>query len=652
MFKINKIASNITVDFAAEELKKYLRMMMLDECNVEITYNPDANDGFRLGLMKDFGLDTSDSADTALDDVIYVNCDGEGGIIAGDNPRSVLLAVYEYLRQLGCRWLLPGVDGEYIPEREGLTPVSYRHKPSMRYRGECFEGNAFIESQIEFIDFLPKIGMNAYMMQFEVPTLTYYNHTLNSENDKPRPLSERQASQWKRQLEAEMAKRGIQFHDIGHGFTTAPFNIPKISQVPSGKTIDSLLTDEQRGYLAQINGKRGMFTPNGYFTTNFCMSNPKARETVSCYVRDFLKKHLNIDYLHVWLADGTNNHCECDECRKMIPSDYYVILLNEMDEKLTEAGIDTKITFICYVDTFWAPIIEKIKNPNRFSLLFAPIFRSYAYSMPGGRGNTVLEPYKRNKNVFPPDLASSLDYLDEWKRAYNGPIIAFEYHFWRHYDYSLSGQMQARLLYDDVNVYKEAGLEGIIQCGSQRSLFPNGLRYYSYARAMFDTSLTYEEIEEDYLSHAYGACWRDVRDYLLKLEEALPFDFFSRDEARGRKNAHYDPERAKTISSIRDITRDGRELISQNCESDYRVQAVAMMLLEKHADYCDLISDWMAEKARGEIENAEKLLEKARVEFGKYEQEIKKYYDHDLIFSELGHCQKTKPYTSENVVLL
>ena len=652
MLKIYKITSNITVDFAAEELKKYLRMMMLDEGNVEIAYNPDAKNGFRLGLMENFGLDTSDVEDTALDDILYADCTSDGGIIAGDNPRSVLLSVYEYLRHLGCRWLLPGVDGEYIPEVKNLAPVSYRHKPSMRYRGECFEGDCYQESQLEFLDFMPKIGMNVYMTQHEDPRYLYYKHKYNTENAKPTNISERQALQWKRQLESEMEKRGIQFHDIGHGFTTGPFNLPKQSQVPEGQTYDSLLTDEQRGYIAEMNGKREMAGHAPYLTTNFCMSNPKAREIVSCYVRDFLKKHANIDYLHVWLADGINNHCECKECQKMVPSDFYVILLNEMDEILTEAGIDTKIVFICYVDTFWAPLIEKIKNPKRFALLFAPIYRSYAYSMPGGRGNTVIEPYKRNQNVFPPDLASSLDYLDEWKRAYDGPVIAFEYHFWRHYAYSLSGQMQARLLYDDVKVYKEAGLEGIIQCGSQRSLFPNGFRYYSYARAMFDTSLTYEEIEEDYLSHAYGTCWRDIRDYLLKLEEALPFDFFSRDEARGRVNCHYDPERAEKISSIRDITKDGRKIIDANCDSDYRVQNVSMMLLDLHADYCDLISDWMAAKARGEIEEAAKLLELARVEFGKHEIELMRYFDHTLVFSELGYCQTTKSKVNNNVINL
>ena len=38
MFYINKITSNSTVDFAAEELKKYLRMMMPEGGDVKIAY--------------------------------------------------------------------------------------------------------------------------------------------------------------------------------------------------------------------------------------------------------------------------------------------------------------------------------------------------------------------------------------------------------------------------------------------------------------------------------------------------------------------------------------------------------------------------------------------------------------------------------------
>ena len=120
MYRIFKITSNTTIDFAAEELKKYIRMMMPRCGEVPISYAPDAKDGFRIGLMSDFGLDTSDAEDTLLDDIIYINIDENGGIIAGSNPVATLIAVYRYLRFCGCRWLFPGIDGEWISMVEKL----------------------------------------------------------------------------------------------------------------------------------------------------------------------------------------------------------------------------------------------------------------------------------------------------------------------------------------------------------------------------------------------------------------------------------------------------------------------------------------------------------------------------------------------------
>ena len=95
MYTIKKITSSPIVDFAAEELKKYLRMMKPRAGEIKIEYAPDATEGFRLGVMSDFGLDTSEAPDIELDDIIHIDTDEKGGIIAGSNARSVLLAVYK-----------------------------------------------------------------------------------------------------------------------------------------------------------------------------------------------------------------------------------------------------------------------------------------------------------------------------------------------------------------------------------------------------------------------------------------------------------------------------------------------------------------------------------------------------------------------------
>ena len=99
MYNIYRINADSVIDFAALELKKYLRMMMPRCGEIKVEFNLKAKDGFRLGLMSDFGIDP-DVDDVNLDDVIYVETDENGGIIAGSNARSVLFAVYRFLKEI------------------------------------------------------------------------------------------------------------------------------------------------------------------------------------------------------------------------------------------------------------------------------------------------------------------------------------------------------------------------------------------------------------------------------------------------------------------------------------------------------------------------------------------------------------------------
>ena len=392
MYTIYKITSHPTVDFAAEELKKYLRMMMPECGEIFIKYDPDAKDGLRLGLMADFGLDTSEAEDLFLDDILHIDTDGENGIIAGSNHRSVLLSVYRFLRENGCRWFFPGVDGEYIPMQD-VKPTKYHKMADCRYRGQCNEGAEYQPNMMEIIDFQPKIGMNVFMMEFDNPKAYYdfyYNANHNHANRAAEPVTAVTTKQWKRQCEAELSKRSLQFHDMGHGWTAEPFGLDSSDGWVSGEQAN---LESARKYLAEINGVRELWGGVA-LNTQFCMSNPEARSIVAKYVTEYAYKHQNADYLHVWLADGSHNHCECAACRQKTPSDWYVMLMNEIDERLTARDLSTRVVFICYTDTTWAPLEEKIKNTKRFSFLLAPITRVYTSPVPQELPKIKLTPFE------------------------------------------------------------------------------------------------------------------------------------------------------------------------------------------------------------------------------------------------------------------
>jgi len=627
MYGINKITSHPTVDFAAEELKKYLRMMMPRCGEILIKYAPDANGGFRLGLMADFGIDTSEAPDIELDDILYIDTDTRGGIIAGSNPRSVLLAVYKYLTLNGCRWLFPGIDGELIPIKN-IEPTKYHKMADCRFRGQCNEGAEAQHLMMEAIDFAPKIGMNVFMMEFDNPRCyydTYYYHTFNTENRTPEPVSPETVLQWKRQCEVEIAKRGLQFHDIGHGWTAEAFGIDTSDGWVTHD--DGHIPEESRQFVAMVDGKRGLHHGIA-LATNFCMSCSKARGMVVNRIADYAERATNVDYLHVWLADGRNGHCECEECRKKIPSDWYVIMLNELDTELTRRQLATRIVLICYTDTTWAPKTAFIKNPGRFSLLVAAINRDFTKPLSKNVdiSKIVLPPFELNKTLPPKSFEEYIAHQKRWEKTCSLKSFAYEYHFWwpGFRDLGLFGM--TKVIHDDIVGYKSNGFYGVIEDGSQRSFFPNGLAFFVFSSTLFDTAAEHEELVTDYFSHAYGEDYKEVIEFFVRLGDAVPFAYLSQKEAKD--GAFYKPEIVNSLKKVEKIVADFLPFVESHKNMPYRAQTVAYRILEKFLGYAKGVASALILKALGKEHAAKAAFERFRIEFGKHELSIERYFDH------------------------
>ena len=638
--KINIIRPSHVLVFAAEELKKYLRMMMPNNENIEICFNSDAEDGFRLGMLEDFGL-PCESDDPVLDDIVHINTTENGGLLAGSNPRSVLFAVYRFLRLNGCRWLYPGVDGEHVPIRD-IVPTQYHKKADHRFRGHCNEGAESQTCMLETIDFYAKQELNVYMIEFDNPFYyynSYYAHENNEKNRAPEPVPHEQVLQWKRQCEAEIAKRGLQFHDMGHGWTAEPYGLSSADGWVEGNLE---ITGKQKSYLAQIDGKRELFQGVA-LNTNLCMSNPEVRSIMAKAVVEYSKKHANVDYLHVWLADGLRNHCECEECKKARPSDFYLMIMNEIDERLNEAGLSTRIVFIAYFDTMFPPEYVEIKNPKRFSLLYAPITRSYCSSFGEDTILPETKQYVRNAWKSPKTAEENMAYLKEWKKQWDGPTFSYEYHFWTHQYRDPSGLYIARRIYEDIRGLTYIGLDGYVEDGTQRTFFPNGFAAYVYAETLVNRDIPFEDIVEDYYSHVYGEDWKQVLEYMKNIQEAFEFRFM---EGEGSNDVeiskYYDPSKEQGLRNVEKYTKQCRELVQAHLSMPTRPQTVSWRLLEKHAEFCEGLAEFMVEKCQGHEELAEELAEAFFDRFGKYEVEIERYYDHFMAKKSLLRIVKTK----------
>lgn len=252
---------------------------------------------------------------------------------------------------------------------------------------------------------------------------------------------------------------------------------------------------------------------------------------LSVFTYAFIDKTPKTDYLHIWLADDTNNHCECENCRDTRPADFYLQLLNEIDDGLTEANLSTKIVFLLYMDLLWPPEIERLKHPERFVLMFAPHTRSYTTPLCNGERpkSGTTNPFIRNHLQMPKKTEDNIEYLRQWQKLFSGDSFIFEYHLCWDVNYDLSGYRAARILFKDMQDLHLLGLNGMMICQMQRIFLPNGLAMTAMAAALWNRNTDYDILLNQYFKDVYGEYADEMQHYLDILSDLLDARYLRRE---------------------------------------------------------------------------------------------------------------------------
>ena len=510
---IAKIGESKTVAYAASELYRYLkkidRSLIIDMASYE-RYDESIKNVIFVGLMSDECLPS---------DRITVSIKDGAGYITGSNERSVLIGAYKFLESLGCRWMRPGEDGEFIAERviskSDLT-FELDHIPSYDHRGVTIEGSCTYESVFNMINWLPKMGMNEYFIQLHLPFIFFDNYYKDHPECDCGPVTVEDVKHICDKLEEEIKLRGLKYHKGGHGWLYTMLGEYCYGRYEPKNSI----SDDMMELMALVGGERKVWK-NTLHDSNLCYSNPEARRRLIKGFVDYCEATPAADYIHFWLSDDKNNHCECEECVKKIPTDWYVVMLNELDAELARRGLDTKVVFLLYNELLWAPETEKINNPDRFVLMFAPITRSYkeAYCNSLGTGEAKTVPYERNKVHMPKEVDVNVAFLREWQSTFNGESFVFDYHnMWAH---ALdAGEYRiANVLHDDMKCLDRIGIDGMVSCQLQRVALPTGLPTYAMTRALWDKTSEFEDVAKDYFSITFDRDAEKARAYIKKASE-------------------------------------------------------------------------------------------------------------------------------------
>lgn len=581
------IGSDPVVRHGAEELRRYAAKIAGAELNVVDVEryrsadgagsDPNGGDthsaGIWIGTREQFGDVFADPGLThPLDDGFYIRSVGRpagpvtggatGGprlLLAGVNPRSVLFAVYAYLESLGCRWVRMGQDGDVLPSGVELKLDGYdvAEFPDYRHRGICIEGGVSLEHTFDLVEYMVKQRFNTYFIQFQHAYIFWSRWYDRLGTANTMPMSD--AETYTARLAERIKARGLALQMVGHGWTCESIGQPGLGWINTEMNLPA----EKQELIALVNGERTWWK-GVPIDTELCMSNLVAFRGLVDYIVGYTKDHPGTDLLHVWLSDGWNNRCECDCCAVKRPSDWYVDLLNELDVQLDAAGLDTKIVFLAYADLLWAPETSRLRNQDRFILMFAPLTRTWRTTLLGSDDGILTgadwardvanaeqeadgdapitdvqgglsdptraagerpTPFRLNKNTFPTSTSVNVHYFHEWQRQFSGDSFAFDYHLlWKHSIVEPTGLKIAKVLHEDIQQIGKLNLNGLVNCQVQRYFFPTGLAMDVTAKTLWDKELSFAAIARDHFEAAFGKHGPTVQRHLERLSDLLDAD--------------------------------------------------------------------------------------------------------------------------------
>lgn len=558
------------MNFAEYELKKYSGLLGIN-INIELKVDVEKFDTSKFFQFNE-----------KYDDAFEIKVKNGTGSITATNERAVLIGVYHFLKKQGCRFLRPGKDGEYIPKIEKAIDVNEIWHAKVRHRGttsmQLWNKQAGYQSVVDYLDWLPKMAMNTFFNELE----DYYD-CIKTEFAKNTPYDQGTSLSYESYLKGhnktieELKKRHLLYHNAGHGWTIRMMD-----------GIDCLSFDAIDGkcnnteILAMTNGKRQLFNQKPV-NTNLCYSNEKVRSDLAKLVLEYALSHPETDFVHFWLADFYANLCECENCKQKRHSDWYVMILNEIDRVLTEAGSDMKVVFLIYFELMYPPVIERINNPDRFVLMFAPYGRDFSKPYCYWPKKDYEPKLNNDFSIADMNMSLYLKQLSDWQKVFKGDSFAFDYMFFGHtYFDNLCHINYSKIPYTDCKTIKDFGLNGKIECGYIRSFTPTAIAFYTMFAELFYGNTNYDDLCKDYFESMYGK-EQKVSEFLESVSSLMPYDF-----TKNIKNYFTDEEKAdieKIIEKAEAFKEEISNIVTDNemAKTNYRYFSEFINVLVSYA---------------------------------------------------------------------
>lgn len=580
---------NDILGFAAQELARYVFHLTGEQWLVQEADQVAAMPGTAwLGICNQMPTPVTGTLQISPWDDGYAIWQADQELyITGRNPRSVLFGAYAFLELQGVRYLRPGKDGEVIPRIDALClpeePIV--QNAHYRHRGVCIEGAPSLDHALEMVDWCAKKRMNTVFLQFLSSRYFYnlwYERPYNPQHA-GKALDEAEALAYDDQVVAAMKERGLVLHRVGHGWTSAAFEMPRSGWVKAGEAVKP----EYVRWLAEVNGERTLYHDIP-INTELCYSHSPAFEAFIETILQYCEEHPELDVVHVWLSDATNNKCECADCRELSISDWYARIINALSAALRERAPETRFVFLCYIELLWKPeqvAIDASSHENAI-MMYAPIRRCYGHALDDPTCDDG-EPWPRPPlNQFNASAYNAFytKQLAGWREAFSGDSFDFDYHLMWAVWQQMTDTVQARILHADLQDLKRLGLDGLVSCQSFRAFYPSGLAMAVLAESLWDPGVSWADLRQEYLTAAYGEHAAFASAYLDEIERTLDTG-----DPHWRMPPLSNADEAKLTACAAFLETSLNEIAHRRETADDPARAFSLDLLAHHATWLQWI---------------------------------------------------------------
>lgn len=486
---------SLTESFAAEELSRYLEMIR----GGAVTINSKEVGAFPIYLGRTEASQpwreqlTAPLPETA-DEVFVVAVEEDKVVLAGGGDRGTMYATYAFLEDLGCRWLEPGTEGDFVPESPDLTLTAGERieVPAMTIRHLGTSGqlpdplNKAPDQIRDTVDWMVKNRLN---FSFALRPAVLY---------RAMPPDERNLWQ----------KRGgmVKWQHIVHNFEF---------MFPNEKYFES-----NPEYYALYKGRR---IPLGPEMGNLALTNPEVRRKAAEFAANWFDNNPDGNVVPMVPPDGAIKWDESPEAMALGGKNFVRGPEGSMSRRMAEfsAGVADHLAedypgrYI--LNLAYANYVEPYPGLTLPNNVIAQVAHGYA-----GQGSFIHSIYSdRNKEAR--------EIFEAWANSGAGGIGIWDYFILHVPDRAGSPKTPlglARVARDMISYLEDLEPEYKVyftQAGNEHWQY-NAFLYWAVAQLAWNPDTTIDALLQTWTKAAFGDAWEPAYDFYTALEKTYDND--------------------------------------------------------------------------------------------------------------------------------